>query len=315
MNNPIFSIIIPVFNSSIFLQQCLESIKNQSFYDFEAILVDDGSTDDSGKICDLFSKDDNRFVTVHKSNSGVSAARNSGIELAKGQFITFVDSDDWVDNDYLESIYKEMKDTDLLFWGFKAYINDNYKFDITYDDFSCQDRMELEDRMFQLMTQNKRHPLWGYTWNKCFRHEIIKKNNIRFDEKLSIKEDELFTCDYAICIERIKNLKVSMYNYRIQQAGLTSKKNTSEEYLELAHKINNCIQSYKNYNLIEFEKKRVYKYLKHSYNAQNNKALKKTIFKEICHFVQSNKPSFDKKIIILTYLPFCCYDYLSNLKN
>lgn len=106
MNLPKVSIIVPIYNAECYLTQCLSSILNQAFRDFEAILVDDGSTDNSGKICDEYARNDNRFVVVHKQNEGVAIARITGFEHSRGDFITFIDADDYIDEKYVEHLYE-----------------------------------------------------------------------------------------------------------------------------------------------------------------------------------------------------------------
>ena len=103
--NPLVSIIVPVYNNEKYLRQCLDSITNQTFKDIEIILVDDGSTDNSASICEEYAKEDSRVVFIHSENKGVSNARNIGIDKSKGKFIMFCDSDDWLENDYIESHY------------------------------------------------------------------------------------------------------------------------------------------------------------------------------------------------------------------
>src|SRR4051812_34034895 len=105
--DPKISIIVPVFNVEKYIHDCLESILNQSFIDFELILVNDGSSDRSGVICDEYSKKDNRITVIHKENGGQSTARNRGIDLAKGDYIGFIDSDDWIDHDMYKVLYEK----------------------------------------------------------------------------------------------------------------------------------------------------------------------------------------------------------------
>ena len=109
MKQPAISIIVPVYNAEKYLRRCIDSILSQSFTDFELILIDDGSTDLSPQICDEYASRDNRIKLIYKKNAGVSAARNDGLDIAQGEFITFVDSDDWVDERYLECLYKNKK--------------------------------------------------------------------------------------------------------------------------------------------------------------------------------------------------------------
>src|SRR4051812_47980519 len=109
--NPKISIIVPVYNVQSFIRECIESILGQSFVDFELILVNDGSSDQSGFICDEYSNTDKRIVVIHKENGGQSSARNMGIESAKGEFIGFVDSDDWIHSDMYKTLYSKVMET------------------------------------------------------------------------------------------------------------------------------------------------------------------------------------------------------------
>lgn len=114
MENQTFSIIVPVYNVEQYLENCINSVLNQSFRNFQLILVDDGSKDSSGEICDRFAQKDSRVKVIHKPNAGVSAARNTGIDIATGQFICFIDSDDWIESEYLQKIVDEIYDFDTL---------------------------------------------------------------------------------------------------------------------------------------------------------------------------------------------------------
>ena len=124
LNMAKISVIIPIYNAEVYLENCLESIKNQSFTDYEVLLIDDGSTDNSGKICDVFATKDFRFQVIHKSNGGVSSARNIGIEQAKGEWICFMDSDDTVEKDYLQHLYQgaNQQNDILVVQGFKTIL-------------------------------------------------------------------------------------------------------------------------------------------------------------------------------------------------
>lgn len=120
----LFSIIVPVYNVEKYLVRCIESVINQTFKDFECILIDDGSLDNSGNICDEYSLKDSRIVVVHQNNAGVSAARNTGLNIAKGEYICFCDSDDWLEDSLLEqlSFYCQKYTSEFLFmvllmWG------------------------------------------------------------------------------------------------------------------------------------------------------------------------------------------------------
>ena len=109
MENQLISIIVPIYNVEKYLKQCIESIISQTYRNIEIILVDDGSPDNCGKICDEYSQKDKRIIVLHKENGGLSDARNKGIDIAKGDYLTFVDSDDFVNIDYIEKLYNSIK--------------------------------------------------------------------------------------------------------------------------------------------------------------------------------------------------------------
>ena len=122
-NFPVFSIIVPVYNVGLYLERCIESILKQSFDDYEVILVDDGSTDNSSAICDLYSELDPRVAVIHKTNGGLSDARNSGLKIAKGAYICFIDSDDYVNKNLLQTafFYLTKYDVDSFRFSYSTY--------------------------------------------------------------------------------------------------------------------------------------------------------------------------------------------------
>ena len=127
MNNPKISVIVPVYNVERYLRKCLDSIIAQTFSDWECICVDDGSPDNSGKILDEYAAKDKRFVIIHKENGGVSSARNAGLDMARGEYITFCDSDDWIEKETYEVAYMNAKknNADIVTWQYQ--INDENK--------------------------------------------------------------------------------------------------------------------------------------------------------------------------------------------
>ena len=126
------SIIVPVYNSEKYLDACIDSILSQSFRDFELILVDDGSKDSSAQICDEYASQDTRVRVIHKANGGVSAARNDGLDIAKGEYITFIDSDDWVEREYLETL-SNYRDYDIVFFSPRVIYEDGYTSDFKFE--------------------------------------------------------------------------------------------------------------------------------------------------------------------------------------
>ena len=132
MTQPQISIIVPVYNSEKYLGACIDSILAQSYRDFELILVDDGSRDSSPRICDDYAQKDSRVKVIHKANGGVSAARNDGLDIAKGEYVTFIDSDDWVEGEYLETLSKFGK-YDIVFFSHRLIYEDGYNSEFIFD--------------------------------------------------------------------------------------------------------------------------------------------------------------------------------------
>lgn len=252
-HHPFISIIIPVYNVEKYLKKCIESIISQSFREIEILLIDDGSSDNSGKICDLYALKDNRIKVFHKENEGVSTARNYGIEKATGEWISFVDSDDWLAREYCEILEKESKDVDLIFYTSCNHYLDNSKRVSIPNQIISSTRNEIEKTIYYLKYNNLNYEFFGYTWNKCFKSDIIKKHNIKFIEGLSVKEDEIFTMTYCRYIKSLSVTPHIIYNYRILNTGLTARKKNSKDFLLLAENIIEGIPFYKEQKLINYE--------------------------------------------------------------
>ena len=200
------SIVVPVYNASKYLEECLNSIINQTYSDIEIVLIDDGSTDNSGNICDAYEKNDNRIKVYHQKNSGVSSARNNGIKESRGEYVCFVDSDDVVHPDYIKKLVENL-DNDVLsicqienFYGKAIFFkNDDDK------------RIELDKNQFIKLCNMY---LLNTPCCKLFNLNTIRKNNIYFDTKLSLGEDLLFNLDYLKYIVKIIVTNQKLYYYR-----------------------------------------------------------------------------------------------------
>lgn len=255
--NPKISVIVPVYNVEKYLHRCVDSILTQTFTDFELILVDDGSTDNSGKICDWYASKDLRVQVVHKQNEGVSIARNIGIDLAKGKWTSFVDADDWVEQNYCEVLLKEIEDNDLLYWGTIEEYEDRGK-TIYYPNNICvEGRERIESAILYLKQNNQKYEYFGFTWNKLFRTEIIKNHHIRFIKGLTLREDELFTTEYCRYIRTLKVLDSALYHYRVTSSGLTFRIKSSEEYVIFSQSLNNEITYIQSQKWKDYEYNRV----------------------------------------------------------
>lgn len=213
------SVIIPVYNVAPYLDQCLESVINQTYNDWECILIDDGSKDNSGEICDKWGKIDSRFRIIHQINQGVSAARNRGIKESRGEYIVFIDSDDWVNPNYLFDMLNAIdKNNDLIVSG-----NNHYYPNGEIETFKPTNKqnIELSAKTTSFFIQNI-GLLYGPT-SLLYKSNIIKENNISFLKEYSLGEDLLFNFQYLKNVRHIHFLPIANYNYRIMNSGsLTS---------------------------------------------------------------------------------------------
>jgi len=225
MNNSI-SIIIPIYNSENYIKDTLDSIKRQSYQNYEVIIIDDGSTDNSYSICEKFKgSSKNKITLIHTANSGVSKARNLGLKYATGKYICFVDSDDILEENYLKN---------MLF-------NDNY-------NMSCCNYLDMwkRKRVKKIKTISKntltreqalallfeKNSLGGYLWNKLFLNKVINNNKLRFDEDLFMLEDLLFVTKYLCSIKaeaKIKYTNKALYNYRMRRSSAVWQNNKKLE--------------------------------------------------------------------------------------
>lgn len=208
---PKISVIVPVYNAEKYLITCVDSILSQTFSDFELLLINDGSTDTSGLLCDKYAQTDSRIKVFHKENGGVSSARNIGIRNSKGEFIYFMDSDDWIEYNALEICLSLISshNADLIIFD---YTNEfpNLKA-LTLDDAGNLLKCLTQERtLHYLFTMKCYH---GYPWDKILRTEVVRNNNLLYDESLHFHEDNLFSFQYMINCSKILMLNYPLYHY------------------------------------------------------------------------------------------------------
>lgn len=288
-----FSIIVPVYNVENELNRCIDSILIQSEEDFELILVDDGSTDRSGQICNDYGKKDRRIKVIHKSNGGVSSARNLGLDIANGDYIVFVDSDDYVTEDYLKKLYNP--NVDMVLCGIK-HVQVNRENCIILDN-KLYGVFNINEEIINQIIESK---YINTVYSKMYHNDIIKKNNIRFMEDMVMGEDTIFIIDYMKYINNMEVKRDVIYNYiKYERATLSTFNENSTYYLER-------LDDYIEKNLLEY------------YKIQPNESFKKrkwgkyewTIFQTI----NSENMSFIKKRSILKKV-FKNKNYIELVKN
>lgn len=202
---PAISVIVPVYNTERYLRRCIDSILAQTFTDFELLLIDDGSTDASPAICDEYAQRDPRVRVFHKPNGGVSSARNLGLDNAIGEWISFVDADDWVDDVYFATLLKDATDTsDIIISNF-IEISDAHT---TNNEFKCNNLSKVEI-INKLLTSYGGTCLWG----RIFRHSVLKNNDLRCPDGISFCEDFLLSAKAMVLSNNIIVINEPLYYY------------------------------------------------------------------------------------------------------
>ncbi len=221
MDRELISIIIPVYNVEMLLTDCINSVLNQDYRNIEVILINDGSTDNSGEVCKSFEKKDNRIKVFEQKNSGVSVARNKGVEKAQGKYIIFVDSDDYLDVNHVSKMYSQINDEiDLVICGYKIIDNDTHSINLNAD---MQDSVLNPQEMFLKYWENYHHGYINAPWNKMYKRELMQQNNIKFPKDISMGEDGFFNVQYMKCCRKIYLLAEYSYNFRIHSRQSTKK--------------------------------------------------------------------------------------------
>lgn len=222
------TLIIPVYNSSTTIARCINSVKRQNINSFEVIIVDDGSTDDSLKICQSLVDDDDRFRIIHQSNNGVSSARNAGIENATCEYICFMDADDEISSNYLEDLEKGIHSCDLLIHGMMRYRQGEHidrrmhiegVFNLDVDGSSFFNSINIER--------------YGGPYCKLYKKSIIINNNIKFNTKVRLAEDFDFLLRYLACCHTVKTQNKCNYIYYETMGSATTKIYTYEDEMNI----------------------------------------------------------------------------------
>lgn len=254
------SIIIPVYNVEKYIERCLESILNQTFNEYEVIIVNDGSTDNSGKICDKYSEINKNINVIHKKNGGVSSARNLGIDVAKGEYIAFIDPDDFIDSNMFKILYENLKELngDIAICSVNEIRNDN---------------IELGDNSGEVISYSKDDAIEGYfkgkypfnqnyLWNKLFKRSLFEK--VRLNEDITYQEDSEIMIQLLNSSDIITYIGKPLYNYDLREGSLSSGKISKGKIT--AERAFHSIYEYTRYNICEYKSKALLKYISLVFN-------------------------------------------------
>ena len=217
---PTVSIIVPVYNAEKTIGRCIDSILGQQYTDFELLLVDDGSKDGSGAICDSYAMADSRVQVIHKENTGVSDTRNIGISRARGVYLQFLDSDDWITPDATKLLVEAAGEhnCDLVISDFYRVVGERVSRKGDIDE----DRVLTREEYAAHMMEQPADFYYGVLWNKLYRRDIVESHRLRMDPELSWCEDFMFNLEYIRHAQRFYALQVPIYYYVKTKGSLAS---------------------------------------------------------------------------------------------
>ena len=240
------SIIMPVYNASSFLDRAIKSIYCQDFQNWELIAIDDGSKDDSGDILDRWAREDSRIKVFHQENQGVSATRQRGVLLAKGEYTIHVDADDWVEPDYMSSLLDMARKKEADFVWCDCYTNEAGLWKMPNE--------ETSESLIKAMLQQK---IWGMLWNKLIRTSICQRKDVFFPRDCSMWEDLAFCIQCLLHCRKVSYCDKALYHYNLGNNGsLVTRqqdKEISVEWQKAINRINDAIIECDKLNAFEYE--------------------------------------------------------------
>ena len=229
--HPTVSIIVPVYNAEKTLARCVDSILNQTYEDYELLLVNDGSTDSSGALCDAYAARDSRVQVFHKENAGVSNARNLALSQARGTYLQFLDSDDWITPEATLSLVRAAEDhqCDLVISDFYRVVGERVSHKGDIDEDTVLTREEYAAHMME----NPADFYYGVLWNKLYRRQIVEDHHLRMDPEISWCEDFMFNLEYIRYAETFRALQVPIYYYVKTKGSLANQSLTISKTVKM----------------------------------------------------------------------------------
>ena len=242
------SVIMPVYNAEKFINEAIDSVLNQTYKNLEIILVDDGSKDSSGKICDEYKEKDNRIIVIHKENGSSSSARNAGLDIATGKYIMFIDADDFYEKNSCEVLYNEIKSKDADY-VIGNYIHTNYegkKWEKPVYD-SENFKLSITDYKKSFFVMN------SVIWNKIYKREFIENHKLRYILESDIAEDAVFATYCYVHSDKGYYINDVVYNYRQNEKNTSISTNCTKKYFEkLNYSYKKIFENFKTTNNLGF---------------------------------------------------------------
>lgn len=269
---PEISVIVPVYKVEKYIQRCVDSILNQTFSDFELILVDDGSPDNCGAICDDYAEKDHRIRVIHKENGGVSSARNAGLCVAKGEYILFCDADDSLTDDALSVMISAMENDDS-----QLIVSDSIHITIDYAGSTVQTKKHFDRKYtkIQLGEPKSMVTFWKSNnmlsaWAKLYRADIIRKNNVKFNPSLIVLEDYAFVIEYLLHCKSISMIPDAVYQYYVETNAQLSERRSRLDFFDdvvyVSETLSDALRQWNCDDAKEFRRISIYYTLKTAYD-------------------------------------------------
>lgn len=266
----LISVIVPIYNSEEYLSKCIDSIIQQTYQNLEIILIDDGSTDLSLQICKEYAEKDNRIKIISQRNQGPSSARNNALKIAAGDFICFVDSDDYIDkNTFKTAVDKMMTDVDMVIWGVNVFSKDNLSYIDWFNNY-----LNFQINGIHNLLENKKFEISVVPWNKMFRKSIIKKYNIDFPIG-KLYEDNAFWWKYTMFCKKIYFLPKKLHYYNLRLTSLRGSVNNKQKDVESDRidMVQNVYEFCLQHKIFTKNKKLLEKLLSNSFEAARNESI------------------------------------------
>ena len=254
---PTVSIIVPVYNAEKSIKRCVDSILGQEYTDFELILVNDGSTDTSGAICDAYAARDSRVHVIHKANTGVSDTRNTAINSATGKYLQFLDSDDWITSDATKLLVRTATEynCDLVIADFYRVVGEK----VSHKGSIEEEQVLTKEEFAAQMMKNPADFYYGVLWNKLYRRDLIEQYSLRMDTSVSWCEDFLFNLEYLRHAEVFFALQTPIYYYVKTKGSLVSQSMSLSRTIKMKFMVFEYYNNFykKIYDEKDYEKKRL----------------------------------------------------------
>lgn len=268
MDKLLISIIIPMYNAEKYIRRCIDSIREQSYQNWEVLVVNDGSKDHSKSICEEYAAADERFFLLDQENQGVSVARNHGIEKAKGEIILFVDADDWLIKDALDTVVRNWDEkSELVLFDYNEVSKDGvekrrYLFKQPQIDFQKDEHYNkkcLEQALMGLYSEFHFRALIEAPWAKAFSAKYIKEHKVTFLPKVYMNEDKLYNLECVSGMQKIRYQSVPIYNYYVNETSITSTMFSTNGY-KLLKNLEKCCNYLKEFYDKEPQRENKYAY-------------------------------------------------------